>query len=155
VSAIQKRRDTGTSVSALSCIRLWRVPTDQNPAPPGADQQRSVELQRDDRRTSDRGQAEDLRPFAAPREVLIPALRTWIEQWHEFMRLRILGVRLRSLDLVTRAAGAPQIFAHSQTTSGNRYDMLGAESYARQRLIGAAIPAAMPRISQNLTLKLN
>ena len=70
------------------------MPADQHPTPPGADKQWSVELKRDDRRTTDRRQAEDVRPVVAPREVLIPALRTWIEQWHSFMRLRVLGVRL-------------------------------------------------------------
>ena len=82
------------SVSVLGDVKLWRMPADQHPTPPGADKQRSVELEREDRRTTDRGQAEDLRPVIAPREMLIPALRTWIEQRHNFMRLRVLGVRL-------------------------------------------------------------
>jgi hypothetical protein len=93
VSAIQVRQDTGMSVSVLGDVRLWRMPADQHPTPPGADKERSVELERDDRRTTDCGHAEDLRPIVAPREVLISALRTWIEQWHDFMRLGILGVR--------------------------------------------------------------
>ena len=127
VSLKKLYRNTDTSSSAQADVRLWRMPADQHPTPPGADKQRSVELERGDRCTTDRGPAENVCPVVAPREVLIPALRAWIEQRHNFMRLWILGVRLRPFDLITRSAGAPQVLADSQTACGNGNDMLAAK----------------------------
>src|SRR2546421_894602 len=119
--------DTATLARRFAEHRVlqWRMPPDQNPAPPRGHQHRPVQLQRRDGRTAYGGAAQEARTVAAPPEMRVPRLQTRVIERDRLARLGVCGVHLGALLLITRPAGAPQGLAHGQAASGAGEEVFG------------------------------
>ena len=129
------------------------MPPDKYPSVARTTEHWAVELQCLDGSSADWREPQQHRAIVVPAEMNAPRLDARIEQRCKLAGLRIGGVGLRALQLIARAAGAPQVLAHRWPTGGDRQQVFGAERDAGEQFVGLTVAAAVPSILQQLMAK--
>ena len=98
------------SIAVLRII-IWRMPARLHPPLSGNALQRPVQIECDDGCTPRSRRTIDRHAISAPLKMIIPVLRTWIEECSHLLVERIATGDLRAFTFITVPAGAPEILA--------------------------------------------
>src|SRR5215813_10798007 len=104
-----------------------------------------VELQSQSRRAAHSRLTDDLCSIFAPGEVLVPILRSRIEERHIGACFWINSVNLCALKTVTERTSQPEVFGDRLSAEYKRNDMLDMQPYSHDVLGAKAIAATIAR----------
>jgi len=119
------------------------MPASQYPQPPGIDQCNAVELERCDRGSSVRSQADDEQAALLPCEVLVPTLRIGVKQSHHRTTIWIDAGNPGAFESIAFLTGQTEVFGSCATAQRFGDDMVNCEQTAGDRFSSLAVAATM------------
>lgn len=135
-------RTRSSSRSAVGTALCWWMPARRPPFLSDHDRDDVVQLQRDHRGATTRGEADHLQPIGAPGEVLSPALTPRVVlpgQW-------VMALRAIALEAVAHPASQPQVLFLVGPAMGRRDEMVDLQRGEHIALGAQAVATAIVRL---------
>ena len=134
-------------------VFLWRMPADPCPAATCFYDVGVIHIQSNHGSPSHRSQADDFAAILAPAKVLAPLLSAWMEQQYAFACQGVLGLSLRTLELVAGMTRQTQVFPHRLAAGRFRYDMVNYQTCSRNGGEGVTIGALVTEFGHHALAK--
>lgn len=139
----------GLRAHPQALILRW-MPTHDRPPPPGFHELGAVQADRGDRRSANRGLADDDVPRGTPAEMIRPGLPSWVEEAYDFPRAGIESGYPIAPMIVAHRARKPEVLPDGQTSQRLGDDVIDLHRRAGDAGRGQAVAAAVARLRGNL-----